>query len=330
MNLYNSPYHNFDISSSVFLITGGAGFIGSNLVEYLLNFNAAKVRVLDNYSTGSIDNIKEFLNHPRFEIIEGDIRNPDTCKAALFNVDYLLHQAALGSVPRSVHDPITTNSVNIGGFLNVLTAAKDTPTLKRMVYAASSSTYGDHVGLPKIEDRIGSPLSPYAVTKLVNELYANVFAKVYGFPTIGLRYFNVFGPRQSPSGEYAAVIPRFIKAAAGNERPVIFGDGMQTRDFTFISNVVQANIRALQSPINGSEVFNIACGFSTSLNDLWNIIKDFDKKEILPQYVAGRSGDIPRSLADISKARALLSYNPEVQIQEGLKITYNWFINKLK
>lgn len=327
MKLFTNRYHqNIDLPGSVFLVTGGAGFIGSNIVEYLIEFGAGKVIVLDNFSTGKKSNLERWLHLPNFELIEGDIRDLDTCRHALSGVNYVLHQAALGSVPRSVKDPLTTNSVNISGFLNILTSAKDCKDVKRLVFAASSSTYGDHPGLPKIENKIGSPLSPYAVTKLVNELYADVFSRVYSFSTIGLRYFNVFGPNQNPDGEYAAVIPRFIRSALNNEQPLIFGDGEQTRDFTFVSNVVQANIRALEAQIGDrTEVFNIACGFTTSLNQLWQEITSIEKRQIVPLYSGQRTGDVRKSLADISKAQALLNYSPEVHLNEGLWITYNWF-----
>ncbi len=236
--MYSNPHHKQDISNLSFLITGGGGFIGSNLVEYLLKYNAKKVRVLDNFSNGYRENLTEFINNPAFELIEGDIRDLDTCKNAMEGMDYVSHQAALGSVPRSINDPATTNAVNITGFLNMMIALKDSKTVKRMVYAASSSTYGDSKSLPKVEDKIGKPLSPYAVTKYVNELYADVFGTTYNTDVIGLRYFNVFGPKQSPNGAYAAVIPLFMQSLKDNKPSKINGDGEQTRDFTFIDNVV--------------------------------------------------------------------------------------------
>jgi UDP-N-acetylglucosamine 4-epimerase len=324
IKMYQTPFHDTNLTDSHFLVTGGAGFIGSNIVEYLLKFGAGKVRVLDNLSNGYYVNIQPFGDHPNFEFIKGDIRDVDACKKAMSGIHYVSHQAALGSVPRSIKDPLLTNEVNISGFLNVLTHAKDENSVKRMVYAASSSTYGDHPGLPKIEDRIGAPLSPYAVTKYVNELYADVFAKIYGFDTIGLRYFNVFGPNQSPDNPYAAVIPLFIKAAKQNEVPIIFGDGETSRDFTFVENVVQANIKALLNPeINKSEVINIACGESTSLNKLWDLIARIIGRTQKPIYKEERKGDVKHSLADISKARAILNYKPLINIEEGIsKLLY--------
>lgn len=327
MNIYTQPFHQKDFSDSTFLITGGAGFIGSNVADYLLTYGVKKLIIVDNFSTGSIDNIKHHFANESFQLIEGDIRNIDLIKDALAGVDYVLHQAALGSVPRSINDPLTTNDVNIGGFLNILNAAKD-EGVKKFVFAASSSTYGDHPGIPKVEDRIGAPLSPYAVTKYVNELYAQVYNKVYKFPSIGLRYFNVFGPKQNPNGEYAAVIPRFIKAAICKNEPVIFGDGEQTRDFTFVSNVVQANIKAIESTIDTTEIFNIACSESTTLNVLWQQLCHLSNTDIKPCYKPERSGDIKNSKADISKASLLLDYKPVVLMEEGIKITYEWFLKK--
>ena len=323
--MYTNKYHNPDLSKLSFLVTGGAGFIGSNLVEYLLKYGAGKVRVLDNFSTGFQENIKEFKNNPAFELIEGDIRDIDTCRKALEGMDYVSHQAALGSVPRSINDPITTNEVNISGFLNMLYAVKENRNVKRLIYAASSSTYGDSEELPKVEERIGKPLSPYAVTKYVNELYADVFAKTYGMEIIGLRYFNVFGSKQSPNGEYAAVIPLFIKAVKDNMPAKINGDGTQTRDFTYIDNAIQANVKALfvenTNAIN--TVYNIACGERTSLNDLWAIVNTIAGKNIQPIYGARRMGDIKDSLANIEKATLLLNYKPIYSVNEGLKITIN-------
>ena len=324
IKMYETPFHETNLSDSNFLVTGGAGFIGSNIVEYLIKFGAGKVRVVDNLSNGYYKNIQPFINKPNFEFIEGDIRDIENIKKAMNDIHYVSHQAALGSVPRSIKDPVLTNEVNISGFLNVITCAKEETSVKRMVYAASSSTYGDYPGLPKTEDRIGKPLSPYAVTKYVNELYADVFHKLYGFQSIGLRYFNVFGPKQSPDNPYAAVIPLFIKAARQNEAPVIFGDGETSRDFTFVENVVQANIKALlHAEINKSEIINIACGESTSLNKLWELIAEFTGREQTPLYKEERKGDVKHSLADISKAKAILGYAPSINIEEGISKMLN-------
>lgn len=327
--MYNTPYHSQDLSNSSFLITGGAGFIGSNLVEYLLKYKAGKVRVLDNFSTGSITNIEEFKSSPAFELIEGDIRDLATCQQAVEGIDYVSHQAALGSVPRSINDPITTNDVNISGFLNMLVACRDAK-VKRMIYAASSSTYGDHPGLPKVEDQIGNPLSPYAVTKYVNELYASVFSKTYDFHTIGLRYFNVFGPKQNPHGPYAAVIPLFIEAALKQEAASINGDGETSRDFTFIENAVQANIKALLAEgINKHEVVNIAYGERTTLNELWNEINTLAGIDLSPTYGPERKGDVKHSLANITKAEELIGYKPQFSVMDGLKLAIEWYKKQL-
>jgi UDP-N-acetylglucosamine 4-epimerase len=284
--------------------------------------------VLDNYSNGFPKNVRAFKDNPAFELMEGDIRDPETCQRACEGMDVVLHQAALGSVPRSINDPITSNNVNIGGFVNMLTAAKD-QKIKRFVYAASSSTYGDSKALPKVEDKIGKPLSPYAVTKYANELYADVFGKTYGMEIIGLRYFNIFGPRQDPNGAYAAVIPLFIDSVMKNQSPKMNGDGGQTRDFTFVENCVQANIKAAltDNPEAVNQVYNIAVGDRTSLNDLFNILKEEAKTDINPIYGPDRAGDIRDSLADISKAKKLLGYDPQVRIREGLQKTYQWFLN---
>lgn len=309
------------------LITGGAGFIGSNLAEHLLNNQEVeKIRVLDNLSTGSLKNLKSFETNPKFEFLLGDIRSYETCMQAAEGMDLISHQAALGSVPRSINDPLTTNDVNITGTLNVFTAAKE-KGIKRVVYAASSSTYGDHPGLPKMEDKIGNPLSPYAVTKYVNELYAKVYADVYGLELIGLRYFNVFGPQQNPEGPYAAVIPLFIQSVLNNEPPVINGDGEHSRDFTFVANAVQANERALftQNTEALNQVYNIAYGERTTLNQVFEMIKEIAGSDLSPKYGPERKGDVRHSLADISKAHSLLGYAPSFSVREGLKIAFEWY-----
>ncbi|WP_438966781.1 SDR family oxidoreductase [Flavobacterium sp.] len=318
------------------LITGGAGFIGSNLCEYFLT-KGYKVTCLDNFSTGHLHNITPFLNNPNFKLIEGDIRNIIDCQEAVSGATFILHQAALGSVPRSINDPITTNDVNVSGFLNMLVAARDAK-VKRFVYAASSSTYGDSEELPKREDIIGKPLSPYAITKYVNELYADIFSKTYGIETIGLRYFNVFGRRQDPNGAYAAVIPLFVKKLMKLESPIINGDGNNSRDFTYINNVIQMNELAMLT--NNKEaintVYNTAFGDRTTLNDLMTSLKKY-LSEFDPQistietiYGPNRSGDIPHSLASIEKARKLLHYNPQFSMQQGLQEAVAWYWNNLE
>ena len=323
--MYSQAYHTESLEHYRFLVTGGAGFIGSNLVEYLLKHGAGKVRVLDDFSTGSMENISSFVTNPAFELIKGDICNAQTCADAVQGIDFVLHQAALGSVPRSINNPVRTNEVNVSGFLNMLVAAREANVI-RMVYAASSSTYGDHPALPKVEETIGNPLSPYAVTKYVNELYGKVFSSVYGFHTVGLRYFNVFGQRQNPKGAYAAVIPLFITSAINGMAPVINGDGETSRDFTFIQNVVQANIRALFSTnINKHEVVNIAASSRTTLNQLWSIINDIAGTNINAEYREERAGDVKHSFASVEKARKLIGYEPEVSVMEGLKMSYNWY-----
>ncbi|AWM33880.1 SDR family oxidoreductase [Hymenobacter nivis] len=324
--MYDTPFHDRPLSDTTFLVTGGAGFIGSNLVEYLLKYGAKKVRTLDNYSNGFRKNLALFEGDPALEIVDGDIRNAETCAAACAGMDVVLHQAALGSVPRSIKDPVLTNDVNVGGFVQMLTAAKDAG-VKRFVYAASSSTYGDHPGLPKVEDRIGKPLSPYAVTKYANELYADVFARTYGLEIIGLRYFNIFGPRQDPGGAYAAVIPLFIDAILENQAPTLNGDGGQTRDFTFVENCVQANIRAALTTNPGAlnQVYNIAVGDRTSLVEMYDILREEAGSDLAPQFGPDRAGDIRDSLADISKAGNLLGYAPQIRIRAGLQQTLDWF-----
>lgn len=311
------------------LITGGAGFIGSNLAEALLNDSrVGKVRVLDNLSTGKMENIETFLDRADFEFMQGDIRDYQTCLKACEGMDKISHQAALGSVPRSVADPLTTNDVNITGTLNIFTAAKENK-IDRVVFAASSSTYGDSEQLPKVEDEIGNPLSPYAVTKVVNELYARVFADLYDFKFIGLRYFNIFGPKQDPNGAYAAVIPLFMKAAINNEQPTINGDGSFSRDYTYIENAVQANILSLfvenESAFN--QIYNVACGERTTLNELWDFIAEIAGCEIKPFHGPNRAGDIPHSLANVNKAKLLLKFLPEMKVKEGLKKSFDWYKN---
>lgn len=313
------------------LITGGAGFIGSNLCEYFLS-NGHKVTCLDNFATGHRHNLKDFMNHPDFSLIEGDIRNLSDCQKAVQGVDYVLHQAALGSVPRSIKDPVTTNDVNVSGFLNILVASRDAK-VKRFVYAASSSTYGDSQGLPKVEDVIGKPLSPYAITKYVNELYADIFSRTYGLETIGLRYFNVFGRKQDPNGAYAAVIPKFVMQLMQLESPLINGDGNYSRDFTYIDNVIQMNELAMttQNPEAVNTVFNTAYGDRNTLNDLVAYLKEFLSAynpkiaDVAIAYGPNRAGDIPHSLASIEKAKALLGYNPQFSLQQGLKEAVDWY-----
>lgn len=318
------------------LITGGAGFIGSNLSEYFLG-QGHKVVCLDNFSTGHLHNLKDFLENPNFKLIQGDIRNIADCVLAVKGVDYVLHQAALGSVPRSINDPITTNDVNVSGFLNMLVASRD-EKVKRFIYAASSSTYGDSQGLPKVEDVIGKPLSPYAITKYVNELYAEIFSRTYGLETIGLRYFNVFGRKQDPNGAYAAVIPKFVTQLMNHESPVINGDGNYSRDFTYIDNVIQMNELAMtsQNPEAINTVYNTAFGDRNTLNDLVRYLKkylsEFDSEIANVEIVYGenRAGDIPHSLASIEKAKEILGYNPKYSLQDGLKEAVSWYWNNLK
>ncbi len=320
-------FHTEDLSSKTFLITGGAGFIGSNIVEYLIRNNAKKIRILDNLSTGKLANIKDYLSLPNVEFINGDIRILSDCKIALKDIQYVSHQAALGSVPRSINDPITTNAVNINGFLNILYTAKD-EGVKKMVYAASSSTYGDSSKLPKKEDIIGMPLSPYAVTKYLNELYAHVFSLCYNFHTIGLRYFNVYGPKQNPDGDYAAVIPKFIKAAYKKQDIYINGMGDTSRDFTYVSNVVQANIKSLLNTKDlKNSVYNIACGQQINLLELLDSININLGTNIKPIFKNSREGDVKHSLADITKAETELGYKPLVYFNEGIKNTINFYLN---
>jgi len=318
------------------LITGGAGFIGSNLCAYFLDKNY-QVVCLDNFSTGHRYNLEAFLQNDNFTLIEGDIRNLEDCKKAAENADYVLHQAALGSVPRSINDPITTNEVNISGFLNMLTAARDA-NVKRFVYAASSSTYGDSKALPKVEDTIGKPLSPYAITKYVNELYAEIFSRTYGIETVGLRYFNVFGRKQDPNGAYAAVIPKFVMQLMKHESPIVNGDGNYSRDFTYIDNVIMMNELAMTSsnPQAVNTVYNTAYGEQSTLNDLVVLLKEFlsvydpeiANVEII--YGPNRAGDIPHSLASIDKAKRLLGYDPDYSFRNGLEQAVKWYWENLK
>jgi len=346
------------IINSKVLVTGGAGFIGSNLVDRLLEQNN-KVICLDNFSTGKRENLELALQHPSFTLIEGDIRNYEDCQKAVEGCDYVLHQAALGSVPRSIADPMTSTDVNIGGFVKMLHAAKEAG-VKRFVYAASSSTYGDHPGMPKVEHKIGNALSPYAITKYVDELFAKNFSDIYGIETIGLRYFNVFGRRQDPNGAYAAVIPLFVKKLMNHESPQINGDGSYSRDFTYIENVIQANQLAAITPTDIirkrkleyykkqkltshishltsiSEIFNIAYGERTSLNQLAQILKDnlskFDLEiaNVIFKYGEARKGDVPHSLASIEKAKMIMKYQPEYSVKKGLEDACDWYWENLR
>lgn len=324
--MYENKFHSLDISKLSFLVTGGAGFIGSNIVEYLLKNGAGKVRVLDNLSEGLQENVDIFLSNPNYEFSDGSITDYDTCLKNCEGIDYVLHQAALGSVPRSIKNPVATNESNVTGFLNMLTAAKDSG-VKRFVYASSSSVYGDSPVLPKVEEQIGKPLSPYAVSKYVDELYADVFARTYNMEVIGLRYFNIFGPRQKPDGPYAAAIPLFMDALLNGRSPFINGDGEQTRDFTFVENAVQANIRALFTNVEGAtgQVYNVAVAERISINLLFNTLKELTASDVVPVYREEREGDIKNSLADISKAQKYLGYEPTTKVKEGLRITLNWF-----
>ena len=326
---------NIELSNKTILVTGGAGFIGSNLCKAFLE-KGNKVVCLDNFATGKRENIKEFLKDPNFTLIEGDIRKLDDCLKATKGVDYVLHQAALGSVPRYIKDPITSNEVNVTGFLNMLVASRDNG-VQRFVYAASSSTYGDSESMPKVEDVIGKPLSPYAISKYVNELYADIFSKTYGLETIGLRYFNVFGRKQDPDGAYAAVIPKFVSQLMKGQSPVINGDGNYSRDFTYIDNVIQANLLSLvttnEKAIN--TVYNVAYGDRNTLNDLMGFLKEylseFDSKISNVEVVYGpnREGDIPHSHASVAKAKENLNYNPQFTLQQGLKEAVKWYWENL-
>ena len=326
---------NIELSNKTILVTGGAGFIGSNLCEALLE-KGNKVVCLDNFATGKRENLEQLLKDTNFTLIEGDIRKLEDCLKACQGVDYVLHQAALGSVPRSIKDPITSNDVNVSGFLNMLVASRDNE-VKRFVFAASSSTYGDSESMPKVENIIGKPLSPYAITKYVNELYADIFSKTYGLETIGLRYFNVFGRKQDPNGAYAAVIPKFVSQLMKGESPVINGDGNYSRDFTYIDNVIQANLLSLvttnEKAIN--TVYNVAYGDRNTLNDLMGYLKEylseFDSKisNVDVIYGPNRAGDIPHSHASVDKAKENLNYNPQFSLQQGLKEAVKWYWENL-
>ncbi|MCC8358779.1 SDR family oxidoreductase [Salinimicrobium sediminilitoris] len=324
------------LSSSKVLVTGGAGFIGSNLCESLLKLDA-RVVCLDNFATGKKENLSAIIDHKNFNLIEGDIRNIEDCKKAVSGVDYVLHEAALGSVPRSINDPITSNNVNVSGFVNMLVAAKD-EGVKRFVYAASSSTYGDSEALPKVEDKIGKPLSPYAITKYVNELYADIFHSTYGLGTVGLRYFNVFGRKQDPHGAYAAVIPKFVIQFMKHESPVINGDGTYSRDFTYIDNVIQMNLLALTTDNKEAlnQVYNTAVGDRTNLKELTELLKKYltqydpEIANVEVKHGPNRAGDIPHSLASVDKAKELLNYDPKYRIEDGLKEAVDWYWENLR
>jgi UDP-N-acetylglucosamine 4-epimerase len=327
--MQGDKYHNSEISSLSFLVTGGAGFIGSHITGYLLRHGARLVRVIDNLSTGYEINLKDFSGNKHFEFFKGDIANPDDCNKACAGIDLVFHQAALGSVSRSIEFPLSTHQTNSTGFINMLVAARDAGA-KKFIYASSSSVYGDEESLPKKENKTGNPLSPYAVTKVTNELYAANFFRTYGMKTIGLRYFNIFGPGQSPKGPYAAVIPLFIESMLTDKEIFIDGDGSQTRDFTYIDNAVQANIKAMFSDNLQSygHVFNIAAGHNINLNQLVEIICKITGYTKTPQHRPPRKGDIRNSLADVSLAEKHFGYKPQVSVEEGLKKTVEWFRNK--
>ncbi len=328
LTMNHQPFHSKNLNQFSFLVTGGAGFIGSHIAEYLLKNSAAKVRVLDNMANGFQSNIGILKQYPAFEFLQGDIRDFETCGKACAGIDYVSHQAANGSVPRSIKEPQITNDVNVGGFVNILKAAVDND-VKRFVYASSSSVYGDEPSLPKKEDRIGNCLSPYAVSKRVDEIYAQVFADVYKIDTVGFRYFNIFGPRQDPDGPYAAVIPLFVKGIINKTPVYINGDGEQTRDFTFVENAVQVNVKAMLT--NNAEavnkIYNVAVGEKFSVNYLYNAVKEYLRSEHTPTYKEARAGDVRNSLADISLAKNLLNYQPTKKFEEGLTETINYFKN---
>ena len=324
----NKTFHDKDLNDKTFLVTGGAGFIGSHIAEYLVKNGAKKVRVLDNMVNGFQSNLDLLKPFPAFEFLEGDIRNLETCQQACDSIDFVTHQAALGSVPRSIKEPQTTNDVNVGGFVNILKASVDN-NIKRFVYASSSSVYGDEPSLPKQEQRVGNCLSPYAVSKRVNEMYAQVFADVYKIPVIGLRYFNIFGPRQDPDGPYAAVIPLFVKGIINKTPVYINGDGEQTRDFTFVENAVEVNIKAMltdnKEAIN--KIYNVAVGENFSVNAVYDSVKKYLQMEHTPTYREPRPSDVRNSLADISLVKNLLKYQPTTKFEEGLKETIKYFKN---
>ncbi|OFX81275.1 MAG: Vi polysaccharide biosynthesis protein VipB/TviC [Bacteroidetes bacterium GWE2_29_8] len=325
--MFEKSFHKCDLSEYKILVTGGAGFIGSNIVDYLIKYGVGEVRVLDNLSTGYFENISMHDGLSNFVFIKEDITDYQACLEATKGIDFVIHQAALGSVPRSISNPIATNLANVNGTLNIFTSAKEN-NVKRIVYASSSSVYGDNALLPKQEAIIGNPLSPYAVSKYVSELYSHVFNNLYNIDIIGLRYFNVFGPKQSPEGPYAAVIPLFVNSLLKNESPIIFGDGNQTRDFTFVENAVQANIKSLfaNKDLIKGKILNVALGETTSINRLFELIGDsLNIKNISPSYMPERKGDIKDSLADVSEARKSIDYETIVRIEDGINITVNWF-----
>ena len=328
--MFEKPYHAVDISKYSFLVTGGSGFIGANIVDYLMKYNAGKVRVLDNLSTGFKKNIEVYLSSPSFEFLEEDICNLDVCRKACMDIDFVIHHSAIGSIVRSIEDPIYSNNVNINGTLNMLLASKEA-NVKRFIYATSSSVFGNSATLPITEKETKKPISPYAITKVANELYADVFSNIYGMEIIGLRYFNIFGPKQNAKSSYSAVIPLFIDAMINNQPIIIYGDGEQERDFTFVENAVQANMKALftENKKALNEVFNIAVNQKTSVIQLFKTLKNISGYSLDPVFKDKRLGDIRKSYADISKAKILLDYNPEIHIEEGLKITYDCFIQNL-
>ena len=317
---------NIPFSNHSFLVTGGAGFIGSNIVEYLLKKGAGRVVVMDNLATGFLENIQSFRSNLAFEFIKGDICNPEDCLRAFNGIDYVFHQAALGSVPRSIENPAATHHVNASGFLRVLVASRHAG-VKRIVYASSSSVYGDITDLPKVEERIGKPLSPYAVTKVVNEFYADIFHRTYGMDIIGLRYFNIYGPRQNKKGEYAAAIPLFIEGVLNNKAVFINGDGEQTRDFTYVANAVQANIKAMfcMDPAATGQVFNVAVGERVSINAVYKTLCELGGSDLKAVHREPRKGDVRDSLADISRAKKMLGYDPEIKFRQGIEKTFLWF-----